>query len=79
MDETFTGGYLSFIIRGVDLDSNEITRNINFIPSEIKRKRETIIKNKKMQDSYWSYQLEYEGYDNLYPSLEKLLYTLPTF
>lgn len=78
-EEVFVDGSIDFIVRGEDLDPDEITKNINLEPSVVKRKGELIGKDKRMKDSYWSYQINYEGYDNLKIALEKFLHTLLPF
>jgi hypothetical protein len=79
MEESFVSGSFNFIIRGVDLVPDEITKNIKLKPSEVKRKGEVITKDIKMKDSYWSYQVKFKGYDELEQTLEKLLSTLSPY
>ncbi|MEH7481541.1 DUF4279 domain-containing protein [Neobacillus drentensis] len=76
MEESFVAGSFNFIIRGEDLNLDEITKNINLKPSKVRRKGELIAKDIKMKDSYWSYQIKYEGYNELDLALDELLNTL---
>ncbi|QIZ09386.1 DUF4279 domain-containing protein [Priestia megaterium] len=76
MEESFVAGSFNFIIRGEDLNLHEITKNINLKPSKVRRKGELIAKDIKMKDSYWSYQIKYEGYNELDLALDELLNTL---
>ena len=76
MEESFVAGSFNFIIRGEDLNLDEITKNINLKPSKVRRKGELIAKDIKMKDSYWSYQIKYEGYNELDLALDDLLNTL---
>jgi hypothetical protein len=76
MEESFVAGSFNFIIRGVDLNPDEITENINLIPTKVRRKGELIAEDIKMKDSYWSYQIRYESYNGLVIALEELLNTL---
>ncbi|MEY2196993.1 DUF4279 domain-containing protein [Neobacillus sp. BF23-41] len=76
MEESFVSGSFNFIIRGEDLNLDEITKKINLKPSKVRRKGELIAKDIKMKDSYWSYQIKYEGYNELDLALDELLNTL---
>ncbi|MFP5115198.1 DUF4279 domain-containing protein [Bacillaceae bacterium C204] len=76
MEESFVAGSFNFNIRGVDLDPDEITKNIKLKPTKVRRKDELITKNTKMMDSYWSYQVKFNGCDQLNQVLEKFLSTL---
>jgi hypothetical protein len=78
MEESFVAGSFNFIIRGIDLNPDEITKNIILKPSKVRRKGELIAKDIKMKDSYWSYEIKFKGYDELYLAIDELLNTLHT-
>lgn len=73
MEESFVSGYFDFVIRGVNLNPDEITEKMNLQPTRVNRIGEVIFKNVKMKDSLWSYQVTFNNYDELNQSLEKLL------
>ncbi len=76
MKESFVAGSFDFIIRGENLDPDEISKNINLKPSKVRRKGEFITEGIKMKDAYWSYQIKYEGYNELDFAFDELLNTL---
>jgi hypothetical protein len=47
MEESFVAGSFSFIIRGRDLDPDELTKHIQLEPSKVKRKGESIFGNER--------------------------------
>ncbi|NHC38413.1 DUF4279 domain-containing protein [Bacillus sp. MM2020_1] len=73
MEEGFVAGSFTFIIRGEDLDIDEITKEIKLKPSKVRRKGQLITKDVRIKDSYWSYNVSFEGYDDLIPKLEGFL------
>ena len=46
MKESFIKGSFTFVIRGEDLDLDEITENIKIKPSKIRKKGEPVTKEK---------------------------------
>ncbi|WP_165976258.1 DUF4279 domain-containing protein [Bacillus salipaludis] len=76
MKDSFVTGSFDFIIRGIDLSPDEITKMLNLKPSKVRKKGEIITKDIKMKDSYWNYQVKFKGYDELNQALEKFLSTL---
>ncbi|WP_165976446.1 DUF4279 domain-containing protein [Bacillus salipaludis] len=76
MEESFVAGSFSFIIRGVDLVPDEITKKLNLKPSSVKRKGELLTKEIKMKDSYWSYQMKFKNNEELNQVLGEFLDTL---
>ncbi|MFP5109243.1 DUF4279 domain-containing protein [Neobacillus sp. C211] len=78
MEENFVAWSFNFIIRGIDLNPDEIKKNIILKPSKVRRKGELIAKDIKMKDSYWSYQIKFKSYDELYLAFDELLKTLHT-
>ncbi|PEQ83680.1 hypothetical protein CN481_23855 [Bacillus sp. AFS006103] len=79
MEESFVVGSFDFIIRGIDLDPDEITKKLYLTPSKVRRKDEFITKDIKMKDSYWSYQVKFKGYDEFNQALEEFLNTLLSY
>ncbi|OIK14207.1 hypothetical protein BIV60_11910 [Bacillus sp. MUM 116] len=73
MEESFVTGSFDFIIRGIDLYPDEISKKLNLKPSKVRKKGEIITKDIKMKDSYWNYQVKFKGYDELNQALEKFL------
>lgn len=73
MEEEFVAGSFTFIIRGTDLDIDEITKNVKLNPSKVRRKGELIAKDVRMKDSYWCYRVTFDGYDDLISKLEEFL------
>ncbi|MGG1397768.1 DUF4279 domain-containing protein [Bacillus salipaludis] len=76
MEESFVTGSFGFIIRGIDLSPDEITKKLNLKSSKVKKKGEIITKDIKMKDTYWNYQLKFKGYDELNQAVEKFLSSL---
>ncbi|MDQ6597870.1 DUF4279 domain-containing protein [Bacillus salipaludis] len=76
MGESFVAGSFNFIIRGVDLVPDEITKKLNLKPSSVKRKGELLTKDIKMKDSYWSYKVKFKINEELNQALEEFLDTL---
>jgi hypothetical protein len=76
MEESFVAGSINFIIRGVDLVPDEITKKLSLKPSSVKRKGELLTKDILMKDSYWSYKVKFKNYDELDQVLVEFLDTL---
>lgn len=66
-------GSFNFVIRGSDLDFDDITVNMKIQPTKTKKKGDPITRKTTMKDDMWEYKVKYEGYDELNSVLENFL------
>lgn len=66
-------GSFTFVIRGNDLDFNNITAKIKLQPTSTKRKGEPVTKEKALHDDKWDYKVKYNDYDEMESVLEVLV------
>lgn len=66
-------GSFTSVIRGNDLDFDNITANIGLQPTKTKKKGDPITRNTTMKNDMWDYKVNSEDYDELNIVLENLL------